>query len=84
MPRKWNDLGRTQIAILHMIIRVPKTEEQILNRLKYRLVGVSIEKLVERGMMVLKDGKYHATAHGKAVVLPPAQYQKWREMWGMA
>ena len=84
MPRKWNTLGRTQITILHMIIRLPKTEEQIMNRIKHRLVATSIETLVERGMMVLKDGKYHPTAHGKAVVMPPEQYQKWREMWGMS
>ena len=82
--RKWNGLGRTQIAILKMVSRVPKTAEQIENRIAAREMGRTIESLVSNGLLYLRSGKYHPTDHGKAIIMMPEQYQKWRQMWGLA
>ena len=84
MPRKWNALGRTQIAILKMVSRVPKTADEIENRLKAREMGRTIESLVARGLLYLQDGKYYPTDHGKAIIMMPDQYKKWRRMWGQS
>jgi len=84
MPRKWNSLGRNQVAVLRMVARVGKTEAEILNRLKSPEPLVVIQTLVDRGLLVLKNGKYHPTDHGKAITMMPEQYKKWREMWGLA
>ena len=82
--RKWNDVGGLQLAVLQWLAPRPRTDEYIFDRLGRRGHGRLMPSLVERGLMVERDGLYHLSDHGKAVLLPPDQYQQWKKDWGMS
>jgi len=81
--RKWNNVGKAQVEVLSWVRRVPKTREYIEQRFGSR-AGDIIESLVTRAFVRLVDGQFHITDHGKAVLLSPDQYKRWRQQWGMS
>ena len=83
MSRKWNNVGKVQIDILSLLKRMPRKESYILERFGASS-NVALESLMKRSLAQNIDGVFHITGHGKAVLLPPEQYQKWRRQWGLS
>ena len=82
--RKWNDVGGLQLSVLQWVASKPRTNDYIFERLGRRGHGRVMPSLLERKLMVEIDGLFHATDYGKAVLLPPPQYQQWLKDWGRA
>lgn len=85
MARRWNNLGVRQIRILRLVSTGQKTVEYLVERLgRSNSTRGLIEGLIKGGYMQGTEEKCVITDHGRAVLLSPEAYQKWRKQWGLS